>query len=183
MTVATSRHSPAKIVNNPVVSVEILPAGGRWSLRARPAAIDALGEAIGLSLPTRIGRSAAADDVFTLCLGPDEWVLRGPQERMEALAGACRAISDRHPHSLVDISGREVSLAIEGLKAVDLLSIGCPRDIDTIDVGGGCRTVFDGIAVVIWRDAEDRFQMDVWHSFAAYLFELLTVGSAELEAE
>ena len=88
-----------------------------------------------------------------------------------------------HPHSLVDISAREVTLTIEGPKAAELLTLGCPRDIATIAPGEGRRTLFDGATVVLWRDAADRFRMDIWNSFAPHVAQLLQTGCKELAAE
>ena len=71
----------------------------------------------------------------------------------------------------------------EGPKAAELLTLGCPRDIATIPPGEGRRTLFDGATVVLWRDAADRFRIDVWNSFASHIGHLLETGCKELAAE
>ena len=172
---------PGIPVDTAAARVGIPPAPGRLSLRARKPALPALGAALGLALPERIGRRAAADGVEALCLGPDEWTLLAPAEGVAALLAAGAGVDQ--PHSLVDISGREVTLRIEGPRATDLLTLGCPRDIAAIPVGEGRRTVFDGVTVVLWRDGETSFRMDVWNSFAPHLGRLLDIGARELAAE
>ena len=163
-----------------------LPAPSAWSRsapRPRNANLLPLNTALKLDLPTKVGRRAASGSVEALCLGPDEWILHAPEADAPGLQSACAAIYADHPHSLVDVSAREVTFVLEGARASELLSIGCPRNIDTINVGSGCRTVFDGTAVVLWREAADKFRMDCWHSFAPHVLELLEVGCRELDAE
>ena len=71
---------------------------------------------------------------------------------------------------------------VEGPAAAELLTIGCPRDIDRIAPGRGCRTVMDGVTVLLWRDAPERFRLDIWRSFAPHVIALLRTGCVELAA-
>lgn len=182
MSTRISSLTPGVVVETQAARVGVLPGEGRLSLRAR-AGIAALGKALGLELPERIGQRAAANGVEAIRLGPDEWTILAPAGAVAGLAAACGAVYGRHPHSLVDISGREVTLSIEGPKAAELMSLGCPRDIAAIPAGEGRRTLFDGASVVLWRDGDDRFRMDVWNSFADHVADLLRIGCKELAAE
>ncbi|MGR3805618.1 sarcosine oxidase subunit gamma [Marinibacterium profundimaris] len=165
-----------------VVRVTTAAPCARLSLRAR-GELGPLEAALGLDLPRRIGARAEVGETEVLCLGPDEWMLRGPEAVAPTIRAACDEVYKTHPMSLVDVSGREVTFVIEGTSAAELLTLGCPRDIDRLAVGEGRRTVFDGATVVLWRDATDRFRMDVWHSFAPHVFDLLATGCRELAAE
>lgn len=182
MSIEISSLAPGVFVETGAARVSVLGGQGRLSLRAR-GDLAALNKALGLTLPDRIGRRAAAGDVEAIRLGPDEWTVLAPAQKAEKLIAACAAVYESRPHSLVDISGREVTLLIEGPRAADLLTLGCPRDIAAIEVGEGRRTVFDGASVILWRDAGDRFRMDVWNSFAGHVAELLKTGCRELAAE
>lgn len=51
---------------------------------------------------------------------------------------------------------------------------------DLAPLGEGRCTNLKGVTVILWRDGEDRFRLDVWHSFAAYLLHLLETGCREL---
>jgi len=183
MSIEISSLNPGVVIETKAARLSVPPAGGRLSLRARGDAVAPLGAALGLALPDRIGRRAAAGKVEAIRLGPDEWTIHAPAEDAARLIAACAALAAAHPHSLVDISGREVTLLIEGARAAELLTLGCPRDIAKIPSGEGRRTLFDGTTVVLWRDAEDRFRMDVWNSFASHLGQLLETGCKELAAE
>lgn len=183
MSAQISSLTPGVLVETRAARVSVAPAPARLSLRAREASVPALGAALGLELPGRIGQRSASGEIRAVRLGPDEWTIHAPAGALPALVAAAAAIYGDHPHSLVDISGREVTLVIEGPKAAELLTLGCPRDIDTIPVGGARRTVFDGATVVLWREGDTQFRMDVWNSFATHLGHLLETGSKELAAE
>lgn len=181
MSIEISSLKPGTLVGTRAAKVSVPPAPGRLSLRASKAALPALGAALGLTLPERIGQRAAAGGIEAICLGPDEWTILSPADAVAGLLAASAGVD--HPHSLVDISAREVTLVIEGPRAADLLTLGCPRDIATIPVGEGRRTVFDGATVVLWRDGENSFRMDIWNSFAPHLGQLLDTGAKELATD
>jgi len=142
----------------------------RFSLRLRAPA--AAGAALGFELPLRVGAIASAGGRRALCLGPDEWVLEGPEGDRPALPAAL-------PHALVDISDREVSFRIEGPRAAELLSIGIARDLSRLAPGTGCRTAFDSAQAILIRETETAFTLVVWRSFALHVAELLEIGGRE----
>lgn len=183
MSIEISSLNPGAVIETKPAQLSVAPTEGRLSLRARGNAVAALGATLGLALPDRIGRRAAVGEIEAIRLGPDEWTIHAPTRDAARLTAACAALAAAHPHSLVDISGREVTLLVEGPKVAELLTLGCPRDIAAIPPGEGCRTLFDGATVVLWRDAEDRFRIDVWNSFAGHIARLLETGCKELAAE
>lgn len=164
------------------VTVEELAPVARFSLRVRDKGLAAVGKALGLTLPGRIGERADSGDLTALCLGPDEWVLTAPEDSREGIVADLAAVRARAPHGLTDISDREISLRITGPAAATLLSIGCPRDLDRLEPGRGVRTLFDSATVVLWRDGPEAFRMDVWRSFVPHVRDLLAIGRAELAA-
>ncbi|EAR51971.1 hypothetical protein OG2516_13139 [Oceanicola granulosus HTCC2516] len=182
MNAPVSALTPGPLVETDVVRVSLEAPRGRLSLRAR-GELAPFDVALGLTLPRKIGQRAAGDGIEALCLGPDEWMIHAPEAQVGALLSACATLYERHPHSLVDVSGRETTYVVDGPGALDLLSVGCPRDLDRILPGEGRRTVFDGVTVILWRDGETTARLDVWHSFAPYLSELLETGSRELAAD
>lgn len=182
MSIEISSLIPGAVAETAAARVGVLAAPARLSLRAR-GDLAALDKALGLALPDRIGKRAEARGIEAIRLGPDEWTVLAPADAVAGLIAACAAVYGDHPHSLVDISGREVTFSIDGPRAAELLTLGCPRDIETIAAGEGRRTVFDGATVVLWRDAPDRFRMDVWNSFATHVGHLLETGCRELAAE
>lgn len=147
------------------VSIGVAPPMRRWSLRARtPEALEAL---LGLPLPRRIGETRG--DIA--CLGPDEWLWRGP----EALP---RETGSGLPLSLVDISDRAVAIVLDGVGARAVLSAGCPLDLEQMAVGRTTRTLFEGVEIILTRESETRWMVDVWRSFAQWLWLSLTTAAA-----
>ena len=177
-----SQHQPGVLVASVAAQVSLKAPVARLSLRAK-GDVTPLTGAFGVSLPSKIGTCAETDRLSAVRLGPDEWVLKAEVDDLRAILSAGERLYDTLPHSLVDVSGREVTLELSGPKVLDLLTLGMARDPEMIPVGDARRLNFDGVTVLLWRKAEDRFEMDIWHSFAPHLLSLLKTGVAELAAE
>ncbi len=162
------------------VAISVLPPVNRFNLRIAPAGLPAASDALGLDLPSRIGDGTRADDRTAWCLGPDEWLLHALENAAGDIVAAFDSIRAHTPHSLTDISDREISIAIDGPSAVDILSVGCPQNFALIRPGGARRTVFDSAQVVILRDTPERFRIEVGRSFFPHVHALLQIASNEL---
>ncbi|MEY4256766.1 MAG: hypothetical protein RLZZ141_1993 [Pseudomonadota bacterium] len=153
------------------------PAMARHVLRGRPEALSAAEGALGFALPRQACRSASLNDTHALWLGPDEWLLlsapdAGLGDRLEAAMGT-------HPHSLVEVSDRQIGLVVGGPEAEAVLSVGCPLDLDqaAFPVGMCTRTVLSKAEIVLWRTGPETFHLEVWRSFGAYLRDFLTASA------
>jgi sarcosine oxidase subunit gamma len=164
------------------VTVRDLPPAPHVSLRVGPAERAAVAEAIGVALPEKVGDRAVSGARSALCLGPDEWLLAADEGDAAGLAASLAEVGARVPMSAVEVSDREITLALEGPAVLDLLATGCPRDLAGMPVGTGTRTVFDTAQVVLTREAEDRFHLTVWRSFAPHVRALLDIAARELAA-
>ena len=167
MSDALTRHEPVPATPFVAAGVTISLAAPmkRYSLRARSA--QALETLFNLKVPKKIG---ATEGSFA-CLGPDEWLLRTETDTaMPTSAGL--------PVAITDISERSVCLIIEGPRASELLLSGCPLDLDNFAVGRATRTIYETVEIIIIRDTEDRFQVEVWRSFAAWLWTVLTTAAS-----
>lgn len=133
------------------------PAKARYSLRARDAAV--LEGVLGMTLPGKIGDTAEG----IACLGPDEWYAVLPEStKLPKDEGL--------PVSVVDVSSRALGFVLEGPGALAVLCSGCPLDLGRMDVGRATRTVFETVEIVVWRESEDRWHVEVWRSFAIWLW-------------
>ena len=153
------------------VSVTALGPAARFSFRGGPAAVTALGQAYRC-VPRQDACSAAADgDRAALWLGPDEWLLVGPDGDTASLFASLGAALADQPHSLVDVSHRNTAFDVVGDAASDILSEGCPLDFGdrAFPVGMCTRTVLAKAEVVFWRYAPDRYRLECWRSFAPYV--------------
>lgn len=161
------------------VRLAVLPEAARFGLRVGAADLGAVSAVFGVALPGRIGDSATTGARSALCLGPDEWLLYVAEEDAAALQEAFAAIDAAAPHSLVDISDRECAIAISGDCAAELLSTGCPRDVEAMLPGTGVRTIFDTAQVVLFRDAETVYRMECGRSYFPHVWALLNAANQE----
>ncbi|MBT9386448.1 sarcosine oxidase subunit gamma [Pseudooceanicola sp. CBS1P-1] len=151
------------------VTIEELPAEARFSLRVRDGERAAVAGALGLELTDTVGVMTSGSGRKALCLGPDEWVLSGAPGDAAAITAACAGVYDAAPHSLVEISEREIFIRASGPAVEALMATGVARDLSRIGPGQGARTVFDGTPVVLVREKTDSFRLNVWRSFAPHL--------------
>lgn len=153
----------------PAFSIRVAPPFGRALLRGGPDVVAAAASLLGLALPTTPNTAASDAEQTAIWLGPDEWlVLAPPNAPVDRVLDAKLAAI---PHSVVDISHRQIALAVEGTLAARVLSAGCPLDLrlPAFPVGMATRTIFLKSEIVLWRQSETRFHVEVWRSFARYL--------------
>ncbi len=163
----------ATVTPSDAVCVAALPPATRLSLRTADAA--AAGAALGFTLGTPICRAEAAGPRAALKLGPDEWLLLAPDGEAAALMGVAVA------GSLVDVSHRSTAIEISGPFAVEALAAFVALDLDAaaFPVGMCSRTVFGKAEIVLWRTAAEVFRIEVWRSFAPYVWECLDESCRE----
>jgi sarcosine oxidase, subunit gamma len=164
----------------------VLPSGPRFALADRPpaarfifrggdAARLACSTAFDADLPRQLGSTGVGDERTAFWLGPDEWLLIAEGVDPEMMAAEIEAALGTSPHSLVDVSHRQVGLDVGGAVAPRALSAGCPLDLrlSAFPIGMATRTIFDKAEIVLWRRQEAAFRIEVWRSFAAYLVAAL----------
>jgi sarcosine oxidase, subunit gamma len=147
------------------VTIRLAPPMARYSLRARQA--QALETVLKVKLPKKIG----ATEGGIACLGPDEWLMR-------AAAGTEIPIGEGLPVAITDIGERALCLVVEGPRAEEILMSGCPLDLQNFAVGRATRTIYETVEIILIREAEDRFHVEVWRSFAPWLWTALTKAAS-----
>jgi sarcosine oxidase subunit gamma len=166
----------------------VAPPATRLILQGRGGARTAARAAWGVEFSDDACRAIVTGDRATLWLGPDEYLLldadvadADADAGAAALAHALTGI----PHSLVDVSHRQIALQLRGPHAATILNGACPLDLDLAEfpVGMCTRTVFAKADIVLWRTASDTFHIEVWRSFAAYVTGLLYEIAREFEGE
>lgn len=144
------------------VTIALAEPATRYSLRTRtPAGLPGILATAPFASGTALG------------LGPDEWLLILP-------AGSPSPAIDGL-HALTDVSERNLAFLVEGPKAEALLQTGCALDLSiaTFPPGKATRTVFEGVELVLWRQAEDRFRVELWRSFSPWLWEALNLTAGD----
>ncbi|WP_369191171.1 sarcosine oxidase subunit gamma [Streptomyces sp. R08] len=154
---------------------------------AKGAAADAVGLALGLSLPLEPNTVVRAGELTVLWLGPDEWLLVGAPDTQRDLEQRIRAAAGDEHVSVTDVSAQRTTLLVSGARARDLLAHGCPLDLHPRAFGPGrCAQTMLARAqvVVVARDEPGSgFWVLVRSSFAGYLTDWLLDAAAECVAE
>lgn len=150
-----------------------LPAAARHILRGSAEVRVAAEQALRLAVPATACRAVAEGERAALWLGPDEWLLIAPVGSTDA--DALRAALGERPHSLVDVSHRQLAIELSGAHAATLLAAGSPLDLDpsAFPVGMCTRTMLGKAEVVLWRTGPEVFRIEVWRSFALYVAAFL----------
>ena len=157
------------------VSLAALPPATRINLRtANPLALAA---ALAIPLGTTINRATTIGPTTALHLGPDEWLLLGP----DGAAAAILAAGHGQLASLVDVSHRSTTIEISGPHATTALNAFSALDLSepAFPPGMCTRTLFGKAEIILWRTNPTTFRIDVWRSFAPHVWQCLEEASLE----
>ena len=162
------------------VDIEPLAPARQISLRAGKDAMPALAKALGLTLPDRPKTSTSKGGRTALWLGPDEWLVI--DEAGGDLIADCAKV--KALHSAVDVSHRNVAIAVSGPAAADTINAGCPQDLSlaAFPVGACSRTVLGKIEMVLLRTGAESFRVECWRSFSCYAFTFLAEAARDSAA-
>ena len=151
-----------------------LPFATRMILRGGADVVAPIAKTFGMAPPTKPMGSAALGDRAALWMGPDEWLLIAEPGDGDLFSELETALADVF-HTLVDVSHRQVALALEGAGAARLLASGCPLDLDfkAFPVGMVTRTLFVKAEIGLWRREETSFRLEIGRSFAPYVAQML----------
>jgi sarcosine oxidase subunit gamma len=161
----------AELRSGPRCAIADAAPAERFIFRGGEAARAACSAAFGAELPVRFGAAQGSGERAALWLGPDEWLLIAEGEEAETIDAALEGELEGVPHSLVDVSHRQVALKISGRGAARALGAGCPLDLrlKSFPVGMATRTLFDKAEIVLWRREEMEFRVEVSRSVSPWL--------------
>jgi sarcosine oxidase subunit gamma len=157
----------------------------RWSVRARGEARATWNECTGIALPEDPLRAYTSGDESALWLGPDEWLVLVAQNEADFRSRVVSMSRDSQwLGSVVDISARNVGIALEGPHVWWILQGGCPIDLrgGAFPVGSCTRTLFGKAEIVLWHRDETAWHLECWRSFAPYVWVLLEQTARECDA-
>ena len=164
------------------VVIRPLAAQARFSLRLHADDAASVGTAAGFRLDMPINRRVGTPEQSATRLGPNEWLLIGPDGDADLIAGGVEAALDRRFHALVDIGHRNVGIQVSGPRAADVLNSGCPLDLveAAFPTGMGTRTLLGKAEIVLMRlDDAPTYQVECWRSFSAYVHDYLSEAARE----
>jgi sarcosine oxidase subunit gamma len=153
----------------------------RFLLRIDPQDLAAASNVWGTDLPPTIGGLVSGFGRMATCIGPDEWCLIAPLAEQDVIENAFAELYGTTIHSLVDVGHREVGIAVEGPDAALALQASIAFEIAAMPIGSGCRTIIDRAQIILLREGQDRFRIEVWNSFADHVWHLLAGVCQEIE--
>lgn len=157
--------------------VTILGPAARFSLRVAGACAHPPFQCGGFDLSAPLNQCRIRDGRIAARLGPDEWLLIGPPDEVATLAGACAADLADRVVSLVDVSHRNVAMAVSGPGARAVLNAGIALDLSdaAFPAGSASRTLLGKAEVVLLREGPgSNYRVECWRSFGSYVHGLLT---------
>jgi sarcosine oxidase, subunit gamma len=184
-TVIAARRVSALAEASGPATIRPLPGAARFALRLREEDATAVGAVAGFRVDQRLNRFEASGERLSLRLGPNEWLLIGPEADSETIAAEIAAALGERFHSLVDVGHRNVAIEVRGTHAADILNAGCPLDLDAVafPTGMATRTILGKTEIVLARlDDAPTFRVECWRSFATYVHDFLAEAARDFEA-
>jgi sarcosine oxidase subunit gamma len=156
-------------------SIDATPHATRLILRGDRETAANASAAFGVPLPLRPCAADTRGSHASISLGPDEWLLLAPGDEAVALARLLGAACADRPHSLVDVSQRQIGMHVDGPLAARALNAGCPLDLSerSFPVGMATRTILAKCEILLWRRQPMQFHVEVGRSFADYAASFL----------
>ena len=169
-------------------------SGGELSIRERPfvsqlnlrtgtdaAVIRRFAAVLGFPFPTVPNSVASLEDRRALWLGPDEWLIVGPDGQQAAIEQELRNGLNGAFGSVTDVSANRTLLEIRGAKARARLAHGIAIDLDPRSFGPMrcAQTLLAKAQVIIECRDESGLILYVRASFATYAADWLLDGLAE----
>jgi sarcosine oxidase subunit gamma len=139
---------------------------------------------VGLALPLVPNTATSRRDHRALWLGPDEWLMVGPEGKQDAIQEALRVGLAGAFGSIVDVSANRTTIEIRGSKARQLLAHGVPIDLDERAFGPGrcAQTLLAKAQVIIERRDEAAFHVYARASFASYVADWLLDAAPSIKS-
>lgn len=114
-------------------------------------------------------------------IAPDTWFLSSSLHDATELIDAVRTACGKRWFSVTDLSDANVTIAVEGPQALEILVRGSALDFAAFANEACTRTRFALVPVVLRRLGVERFELVVDRSLARYLFDWLQDAAAGID--
>lgn len=180
------------------VALRELPFLTMVGIRVAPGspAAERVAAAAGVPLPAGHGQvTGSPEGTAVVWIGPDEFLLVGPQDTGAAPTGASGLSTDPavpalagalggEPGAVVDLSANRTTLELDGPSARAVLEKGCHLDLHprAFGVGTAVSATLGPVPVLLWRTAEQTWRIMPRASFAEYTARWLLDAMTEFAA-
>jgi sarcosine oxidase subunit gamma len=146
------------------------------------AFVSAVQTATGLDIPVQANRFTVAGDRACLWLGPNEWLILGPDGQAADLIRELRAALAGQHAAVIDVSESRTTILVQGPSARDLLQKGIPLDLHPREFQSShCAQSHIAGANITLRQLDDAptYEVFVLNSFAEHLWLWLESAARE----
>jgi len=189
-------HLEARATNDPTeneVGIELgeRPLLGMINLRAQksdPVVSPAITHVLGRDLPTDVNTvSGMIDGIYTLCLGPDEWLIVTASNKEQKLYNELiQALQQLHT-SINLVGESRTVIRLSGLHARSVLAKGCSVDLHprVFKPGQCAQTILARSDITLHHVAHEAntndaiYDIIVFRSFAEYVWTWLEDAARE----
>jgi sarcosine oxidase subunit gamma len=167
------------------LSIRELPYLAQVNFRTDPndaSTMQRLASSLEFGLPVVPNTVTSRGDRRAFWLGPDEWLVVGPEDQEKALVQSLLDGLGGAFGSVVDVSANRTTLEVGGPKARDILAQGIPIDLDPLFFGpSNCAQTLLAKAHVIveGRNEEGTLHLYIRSSFASYVADWLLDAATE----
>ncbi len=164
------------------LSLQMLPTTGKLVLRGNPLSnsfVKPVKKLLGVELPTIANTVATSMIGSVIWRGPDEWLIELPLGQIEALELKLETGLEGQHISVVEITDAYSVLRLSGKNARQVLSSGCPINLNESEFGADqCAQSHYHKAGIILRfvDETPTFDVFVRRSETEYLWQLLQLA-------
>ncbi len=126
----------------------------------RRTAASGVKTACGAAAPMKPNCVVSKDDALIMWFGPRSWIVRTTD-------GAGTDLPTIKLCSVTDLSDSRCQLRVDGPRAAELLSTGCPVDFDSAMPEQGCaQTTYNQFQIFLHRAGQETYDVFVPRSFA-----------------
>lgn len=137
----------------------------------RKTAASGVKTAYGAAAPMKPNSVVSKDDALIMWFGPRSWIVRTADKAVKDLPTIKLC-------SVTDLSDSRCQIRIEGSRAAELLSTGCPVDFDATMAMQGCaQTTYNHFQIFLHRSAEETYDVFVPRSFAEDFRQEITTAA------
>jgi sarcosine oxidase subunit gamma len=178
-----ARAAELAAASSDAVRLAELPFLTQVSLRVDPAggAAQRIALALGCPLPAA-GVVTGGRQQSVLWLGPDEWLVVGPDGDVGALVALLTAALDGHRGSVVDVSANRTTITVGGRAARAVLEKGVTLDLHprAFAADRAAATTLARTLLLLWQTGDTpSYRLMVRNSFADYLADWLIDAAQE----
>ena len=180
--VARSLISANEPVTTDGASLRQVEGFGTLNLRLKDeASYKAAAKALGVDIPTKANTFAGDETCLVLWLGPNEWMVQVPDEKIGDLHSKLEKALSKHHVAVTIVSDHSVAMEVSGPDARVILEKGCPLDLHprAFSTGHCAQSHFlQAVIIIAQLDDAPRYLIRIRRSMSEYLWEALSEAIA-----